>query len=193
MWNSRGIQRLFGRGEDDITEKFELENDASPWVSQLHPDDRARVLQSIQDHLESDTPYDVDYRYRMPDGEYIWVHSIGRVIRSANGRPLRMVRLDSEITTHKQAEAVLRERDARHATVADLSQDLIWIFTDGFIVECDDYAAHALGLKFQEELVGRSVLSLLHPGDHEIAKIRFAQLLEGRSRHAEPENTPPSA
>ncbi|MDA0231843.1 MAG: PAS domain S-box protein [Proteobacteria bacterium] len=89
-----------------------------------------------------------------------------------------MVGSNSDITASKEAEAVLRERDEMHATVADLSEDLIWIFTDGVIVYCNDYAVHALGLKQREDLIGTSVLSLLHPRDHETAKLQFAQLLK---------------
>jgi len=76
------------------------------------------------------------------------------------------------------ARAALREREQLHRTVADLSQDLIWIFTDGVIVDCNDYAAHAFCLKAHDELIGRSILSLLYPDDHAFAKRRFAQLLQ---------------
>ena len=178
FWSSPGHQRLFGRGEDELVEHYDIEEEDNPWAAHHHPDDRKRVIQSVRDHLEHDTPYDVEYRYRLPSGAYIWIHSAGRAVRAADGRPIRMVGTNSDITARKEAEAVLREREARHASIADLSQDLIWIFTDGVIVDCNDYAAHALGLKSQEELVGTAILALLHPDDHEMARHRFAQLLE---------------
>ncbi len=179
MWNSRGIGRLSGRGDVEFTQHFDLDDDANPWVQRLHPDDRDAVVHSVRDHLEKDTPLEAEYRYRAGDDQYVWLRSVGRVIRAPDGRPIRMVGSDSDITARKEAEAVLRERDARHATVAELSQDLIWIFTDGVIVDCNKYAADALGLETREELIGTSVLSLIHSEDHEFAQKRFAQLQQG--------------
>lgn len=68
FWSSPGHQILFGRGENEITEYSDLEDADNPWASHLHPEDRARVLQCIHDHFENDATYDVDYRYRLPDG-----------------------------------------------------------------------------------------------------------------------------
>jgi len=178
FWSSPGYQRLFGRGEDELVEHFDIEDEHNPWAAHHHPDDRSRVVQAVRDHLEHNAPYDVEYRHRLPDGAYIWIQSVGRAVRAADGRPVRMVGTNNDITARKEAEVVLREREAWHTTIADLSQDLIWIFTDGVIVDCNDYAAHALGLKTQEQLVGTPILSLLHPDDHEMARLRFAQLLE---------------
>ena len=70
FWSSPGNQRLFGRGDGEITESFDPEDDEDPWGSRLHPGDRARVLQSVRDHLKNDAPYDLEYRYLLPDGEY---------------------------------------------------------------------------------------------------------------------------
>ena len=178
FWSSPGHQRLFGRGEDELVEHFDIEDEDNPWAAHHHLDDRNRVVQAVRDHLEHDTPYDIEYRYRLPSGAYIWIHSVGRAVRNSHGQPIRMVGTNSDITARKQAEVELREREERRTTLADLSQDLIWIFTDGVIVDCNDYAAHALGMESQEELVGTSVLSLLHPDYHEMARLRFAQLLE---------------
>ncbi|MDA0231844.1 MAG: PAS domain-containing protein [Proteobacteria bacterium] len=65
IWLSPGIQLLFGRGDEEITEHFDIDFDGD-WGTRLHPDDRARVIRALRDHLENDTPYDAEYRYRLP-------------------------------------------------------------------------------------------------------------------------------
>jgi PAS domain S-box-containing protein len=96
---------------------------------------------------------------------------------------LTKTQLIEEIEELRRQVAVLEdaalERDTRHATVADLSQDLIWILTDDVIVDCNEYAVKALGWEKQEDLIGKSVFSLVHPDDQEMARQRVAQLHSG--------------
>ena len=79
-----------------------------------HPDDRERVLAGFRDALESRRDaYEMEYRIVRPDGEVRWVFGRGRVVRDAEGRPVRYSGVDIDITERKQAEAALE--DARRA------------------------------------------------------------------------------
>lgn len=104
FYSSSENQTLLSRGEEEFTEKFDLEDGAFPWDSRLHPDDRAQVLQRLRDHFENDTPFDLEYRYRRTNEEIIWIRSIGRAVRAMDGRPLRMVGMNSDVTKQKLAE-----------------------------------------------------------------------------------------
>jgi PAS domain S-box-containing protein len=109
LWNSQGNQLLFGRDDEEITEKFDIEDECIPWASHLHPEDRTRAIRCVRDHLENDTPFDLEYRYLRPCGEYIWIRSVGRAVRSTDGRPLRMVGSNSDISERKLAEIEIRQ------------------------------------------------------------------------------------
>ena len=104
FWSSSENQCLLGRGEEEFTEKFDLKDDAFPWDLRLYPDDRVQVLQRLRDHLENDTPFDLEYRYCLPNEENFWIRSIGRAVRAMDGRPLRMVGMNSDVTKQKLAE-----------------------------------------------------------------------------------------
>jgi PAS domain S-box-containing protein len=104
FWSSPGNQLLYDRGDDEITEPFDIEDDADPWPQHLHPDDREPTLQHLRDHLAKDTALDLEYRYRMPDGEYRWIRSFGRAVRAPDGTPLRVVGSSADITKRKRAE-----------------------------------------------------------------------------------------
>ncbi|GAA4384728.1 PAS domain-containing protein [Hymenobacter koreensis] len=43
------------------------------WTEDIHPDDRARVLQTWQACIASGTTYQVEYRLRRHDGQYRWL------------------------------------------------------------------------------------------------------------------------
>ncbi len=80
------------------------------WLFELmHPDDRASTQASLEAHLKSETPFDIEHRMRTIGGEYRWFHSRGRMVRDAAGQPTRMVGTMSDITAQKRQEEALRE------------------------------------------------------------------------------------
>jgi PAS domain S-box-containing protein len=82
------------------------------WQHEVHAEDIRAVDAALEAHFRTGALYDVDYRVRRADGQWIWVNSRGRVTQQdAAGRPLRMVGTTHDITARKRDETVLRERD----------------------------------------------------------------------------------
>jgi len=88
------------------------------WIGRIHPEDRERVVGSLEAHLRGETPFhSEEYRIRHASGEWVWVLDSGRVIaRDESGRPLRAAGVHQDITARKElqareAEAVRRERE----------------------------------------------------------------------------------
>ena len=80
------------------------------WRALLHPDERAAVLQSLDNYLHGAAPrFDEQVRLRQGDGLYRWVQSRGTVIRHANGTPYRVIVMDNDIDARKQIENALIE------------------------------------------------------------------------------------
>jgi PAS domain S-box-containing protein len=102
-WLAPGNELMFGRGEEEVTVKFDLVDDGT-WGRFIHPDDRRMVYRVLRDHVEKDTPYDVDFRCQRVDGEYIWIRSVGKVVRDGEGRAVRMLGSNTDVTKQKQAE-----------------------------------------------------------------------------------------
>ena len=84
------------------------------WEDSIHPDDKARVLAVLKQHLAFPAShYDVDYRGRHKSGEWIWVNTRGRVcLWDAEGRPWRMIGTIHDVSARKQAELKDRELKA---------------------------------------------------------------------------------
>jgi PAS domain S-box-containing protein len=70
----------------------------------IHPEDRDRVLASIQRAVEQGVLHDVEYRMVTPEGAVHWVEGKGRVIADADGRPLRMTGVCVNVTDRKEAD-----------------------------------------------------------------------------------------
>jgi PAS domain S-box-containing protein len=165
IWSSPGNQILFGRGDEEILESFDIDAAADPWISHLHPDDRERVRQHLRDHLKHGTLYDVEYRYRLPGGEYIWVRSIGRAVRASDGSPTRMAGSNSDITSQKIAE--LETQHFREA-VDNASEGIV-------LYDSNERFVYA-NKRYRE--MAPAIAHLLTPGTHR-EKMRQAYLSSG--------------
>src|SRR5262249_41962 len=84
----------------------EVEPHVNSWSSGVHPDDWARVQQSLRDHCQGLTPeYEGEYRARTKSGDWIWVLTRGKVFtRDEDGQALRMIGTELDITDRKRFE-----------------------------------------------------------------------------------------
>jgi PAS domain S-box-containing protein len=83
---------------------------AATWRDSIEPDDWRRVVEMLTSHLEpAGAPYDIDYRVRRQDGEWIWLNARGRIDRrDAQGRALHMIGTIQDVSERKQSEALIR-------------------------------------------------------------------------------------
>ncbi len=79
------------------------------WSDHLHPDDRVRVDHDLQAALRGEREYAPEFRVIRPDGSIRHVKANSQTFFDANGKPLRMVGTNIDITGIKQAEEKLRE------------------------------------------------------------------------------------
>jgi len=84
----------------------EFENNTDTWTNAIHPEDRDRAWQSINDHLEGRTPaHRMEYRMLTRDGGYTWILDNAKIVqRDQNGKPLRMSGTHMDISARKQLE-----------------------------------------------------------------------------------------
>ena len=101
-------KEVMGYGEHDVADT------AAEWLAQIHPDDRAHVLQTFEGYLRGELPqFNTVGRMRHRDGSWRSVLNRGRIVaRSADGQPRRLVGTLTDITQQLQAEEALRHRQA---------------------------------------------------------------------------------
>jgi PAS domain S-box-containing protein len=106
--HSEGLDSLVGIQADQ----------ASPapgwWMDRIHPEDLPYVERASRELLEgAASQLALEYRVRHEDGRWIHVWDRSRVLHDPAGRPRRLVGICTDITARKQAEAALRESEAR--------------------------------------------------------------------------------
>jgi diguanylate cyclase (GGDEF)-like protein len=76
------------------------------WASIVHPDDLEATNKLIEQHLNGETEqYDAKFRIKSGDGEWIWIHDIGKVfLRDKNGVAIRMNGVHIDITESKKLQ-----------------------------------------------------------------------------------------
>lgn len=84
----------------------EFPAEQSEWESRIHPEDRDKVLQTIQNELKQHQDiYVTEYRMQTKDGRYRWVQARGKCVEvDAKGNPMHIVGINIDIHDRKQAE-----------------------------------------------------------------------------------------
>jgi two-component system sensor kinase FixL len=73
-------------------------------ICRLHPDDRDRIRQTIDDAIHKGEDFDSEYRLILPDGIVRWMSTRGSVHFDDAGRPARLLGISIDITARKQSE-----------------------------------------------------------------------------------------
>lgn len=96
-------------------------NNYRRWLIRLHPDDRNRILTSLDETLNSDElNWAASYRFRDDDGkEYLHLRDRGHIIRNEKGEPLRMVGAVLNITEEVKREQQLKIFESAIANTKD--------------------------------------------------------------------------
>lgn len=103
---SGAVKAIFGFKEKEIGYTN------SWWISQVHPDDRAKLQKAFKEVLSTGREYlQIDYRFMCADGTYKYVHDRSFVIyehTEAGKQPIRMVGALQDITQRKMAEQEMK-------------------------------------------------------------------------------------
>ncbi|MEM1367082.1 MAG: PAS domain-containing protein [Cyanobacteria bacterium P01_H01_bin.15] len=89
--------------------EHEFPNNQTAWRERIHPEDRDWVLATLEDHLAGNTENcDAEYRLRAKDGSYRWVHSRGQALWDKDGKAVRMVGSNSDVTERRKRKESIR-------------------------------------------------------------------------------------
>ncbi len=123
IWITDKGRALFGFG---AAEKLDLDR----FKNVLHPEDRQRVLDALENTLRTGADYEAEYRIMLPQGQLRWIAGRGQVEFDRDGQPVRLRGAAFDITNRKQAELeAARHRNemahlSRVTTLGELSGSL---------------------------------------------------------------------
>lgn len=84
---------------------------AEEWHALFHPEDGQRLTHEFERAMTGTDKFQFEFRTIRPDGEVRWILSHGRMVRDADGHPIRMIGTHTDITDRKQVEEVSRVRE----------------------------------------------------------------------------------
>lgn len=139
------------------------------YMQLMHPDDSERVREQARRLIAGETGdrASAEFRLLTRTGEYRWFQSNSKVIRDAEGRPIR--RLGSTIDVHerRKAEDQLREQAERMRGVLESASEAIIIIDESGTIESVNPATERLFGYASEELLGSNVNVLMTRADRE--------------------------
>jgi len=111
---------------------------ASCWLDLLHPEERERVAAEAQRRLNQIGHYELEFRLRSANGNYLWILSRAKVVgRDAGGRPTRAVGTHTDITQRKTLEIELRNANIEQRAIFNSASVGIVLIRDRIIQRCN--------------------------------------------------------
>ena len=144
--------RLMGKGTVEIT----------------HTQDIKEQLSMMPRLLSGEiASFSTDKQYTREDGSVVWAEVCKSLVRSSKGEPIGFIAVVKDITARKQAEATLKESEARFRNMADSAPVMVWISgLDGRRSFVNKRWLDFTGRTMAEEL-GSGWIANLHPDDQD--------------------------
>jgi len=79
------------------------------FVELVHPDDRANLIEVVNEAMGRLGSFHMDYRIIRPDGQVRFIHGEGEIISDDAGRPRRSIGFLHDVTEHQLAKVALEE------------------------------------------------------------------------------------
>jgi PAS domain S-box-containing protein len=134
--------------------------------SRVHPEDLAALESERDAAIRDHKQFDVEFRIVRPSGEVRWLSAKGKGYYDDNGRLVRVVGNNIDITERKRLELTLREREQRLRLALDASGAGSWV-RDARTgrVDWDDRLREMYGFTAGEQVTFEAWLSRVHDED----------------------------
>jgi diguanylate cyclase (GGDEF)-like protein/PAS domain S-box-containing protein len=169
-WDQRGSIRYISPRVENVlgyAPEYWYRGD-DPWESNLHGDDRERVLAESDRSFAEERDFACEYRMHAADGRVVWIAERESIVRGADGRPSFCHGVMFDITRLKTAEERLVAAEAALREERDLAQRYFEVARTILLVLDDEARVRQLN-RFGHDLLGYPPGSLV--GSHWFATV----------------------
>lgn len=157
------------------------------WISHMHPEDRARVVERSTAIMEGREPVDrwtTEYRFARANGDYAVVLDRGQLVRDEQGVPVRAIGAMVDLTDKRRAEAEARVHAERLRLAVSASGLGIsdYDMRTGTLHWSGEMRA-ILGVGADEPASAATTASLVHPDDRAEVADHQRRAARGDFRH----------
>lgn len=104
-----------------------LYNDAfKTWAGSIYFEDKERTFDEIRAAIADKKDYSSIYRIILPNGNIRHMKSLGKVYTDEEGKPLRMVGVNFDITESKETEELIREMNLKSEDALSAAKMAYW-------------------------------------------------------------------
>jgi PAS domain S-box-containing protein len=138
------------------------------FLSTIHPDDRARVREAIDSHLQGNAELiEFEFRLRSDKLPERWLAGRGRAVeRAADGAPLRVVGILSDVTERRQNLAAIHRQQAQLTGIIDSAMDAVVMIDAGQRIALFNPAAESMFGRKAADVIGAPLDTLLPASSH---------------------------
>jgi len=156
VWDKR-MFTLYGIREEDSSGAYDV------WRNGVHPDDRERGDSGLKLALRGEKKIDDEFRIVWPSGEVRHLRVTAKVLHAADGKPLRMIGVNYDITEQKLAEQKRKESEEMLNLILNSAAEAIYgIDMDGLCTFCNQALLDVLGYDSMDELLGKNMHDVAH-------------------------------
>ena len=158
-----------GEGEAFGYDSQSLESTHQWWQDRLHPEDRATVLEKLNQLTPTkNVQWLVEYRFRRADGSYAYIYERGQRLLQ-NGNSSRLVASMIDVTHCQWIEAGFRESDETTRLIVDNALDaVISMDAEGIITGWNHQSEDIFGWT-RAEAIGERLEAMIVPEQYRAA------------------------
>ena len=155
VWDD-AMYLLFGICKEDFSGAYDA------WANSLAPEDVERTSAEIQAALHGEREFAPEFRIVWPDSSVHFIKAASQTFRDEEGRPLRMVGINYDITERKRAEEKLRWSEEQLRLLLDSTAEGIFgVDLEGKCTFCNVASLRLLGYDRAAELLGKDMHELI--------------------------------
>jgi len=172
VFNSKSYQHLFGDPEKlKGTDSFQ----------EIHTDDREKIKKIFSETVKTGIGQVTEYRFVMEDGSIRHIESQGDVLRNSKGDVENVIVISHDITEREQIEQALNDSEERLKSILRSIPDIIYRLDPEGNVTFISAAVERYGYRVSD-LLGKSIIELVHPEDKEKSKYHINERRTGDRR-----------
>lgn len=162
-------------------EPYEFEQNLESWRSLVHSDDIEYCESELQQAIAQKRGFDMDFRARMKNGNWKWIHGRGKVMEyDAAGNPIRMIGTHIDIDNKKRAEIELIESEERFKSTFNQSAvGIAHVGLDGRFIRLNQKFCDIVGYTYKE-MIALSFQEITFPQDLAADLNAVNDLIEGK-------------
>ncbi|MFO8085852.1 MAG: PocR ligand-binding domain-containing protein [Desulfobacterales bacterium] len=177
QWNESGAG-VFG-----WTDIVKYPQTAGWWVKRVHPEDRQRIEKGFFAVVDNPAKnhWQDEYRFQKADGSYAQVMDRGYVLRSSQGRAIRMIGAMLDITKRIEAENAIRESEQKYRMLFEETLNPILVVDENKrYIDANKAALEFLECD-REKLLNRNVWDFAPPDKSDNMKHDHAPFMRSRT------------